>query len=181
MKTSFEVLPVEMEGISVLNLSEHLSKHEILRFWMRLFYLNEESNGIDSNDDPLFEMKRLINSFQFIDEDRALGFLNKKDILDTGYGCLTFMDEDGKMVAACRGKNMGWILKDSNRAKRVMQSLVKVSRKEEKQKDDTSSVPDITENMETTDVNSLSEYTSELLGMELLYQLLKFNKVNRYL
>lgn len=193
---SCEILPVEMEGTSLLNLSEHFSKHEILRFRMRLFYLKKEINGMDGSDNQLCEMKRLFSSFQLMDKDEDFDFFQfideheEYEILEVGDGGMTFMDEDGKMVAACRGETMGWIFKDNNRAKRLMQLLVKVSRKEGKQKDQYSSVPDFPEKMKTAgaaadqenvDVNSLSEYTSELLGMEQLYGLLKFNKVNGYL
>jgi len=120
---SCEILPVEMEGTSLLNLSEHFSKHEILRFRMRLFYLKKEINGMDGSDNQLCEMKRLFSSFQLMDKDEDFDFFQfideheEYEILEVGDGGMTFMDEDGKMVAACRGETMGWIFKDNNRAK----------------------------------------------------------------
>lgn len=109
----------DMEGMSLLNLSEH----EAMRFWMRLLYLKEQIKGLDNSDNQLCEMKRLLHLFQFIDEGNENGWM-------------TFMGEDGKMVTACRGEIMQWIFKDDRgvRAKQLIKRLIKVS-KEEKRTD----------------------------------------------
>lgn len=217
---SSEMRPVEMEGLSVLN----LSKHEAMKFWMRIFYFKKEINEMDNDDNQMYEMKKVFQSFKLKDEDKDkdddLSFVFRdSEILDVRDGCMTFMDEDGKMIAACRGEIMGWIFKDNNRAKRLMQLLIKlVSKKEGKQMDHNSSVPDPRKNMKTedtavdqenvdvkcltadtavdqenvdvkclntavdqenVDIYRLSEYTTELLGMEQLYRLLKFDKEGR--
>lgn len=166
-----EVLQAGMEGMSLLNLSEH----EAMRFWMRLLYLKEEIKGPDDNDSQLCEMKRLLHLFQFMDE----GNLN---------GWMTFMGEDGKMVAACRGEIMEWIFRDDRgvRAKLLMKRLIKVSKEEREQTHHDSSILVSTNNMQTSvvvdeenvdvDLNSLSDYTSELLELVQLHQFLEFNK-----
>lgn len=166
-----EVLQAGMEGMSLLNLSEH----EAMRFWMRLLYLKEEIEGLDNSDSQLCEMKRLLHLFQFMDEGN-------------GNGWMTFMGEDGKMVAACRGEIMERIFRDDRgvRAKLLMKRLIKVSKEVREQTHHDSSILVSTNNMQTSvvvheenvdvDLNSLSDYTSELLELVQLHQFLEFNK-----
>lgn len=95
---NFEMPQAEMEGMSLLNLSEH----EAMKFWMRLLHLKEEINGMEDSDNQLCEMKRLLHSFQFMDEyhwnENEEADVEEEDVrLDVGGGCMTFMDEDGKM------------------------------------------------------------------------------------
>jgi len=184
---NFEMPQVEMEGMSLLNLSEH----EAMKFWMRLLHLKEEINGMEGSDNQLCEMKRLLHSFQFMDE-YDWNENEEEDVpLDVGGGCMTFMDEDGKMVASCRGVIMMLIFQDGmeDGAKRLMHFLIKVLREEGKQTDHNYSLSDLTKNMQTfavdpenvdVDLDRLTEYTSQLLEMNKLYHILEFKKVDRY-
>lgn len=128
---------------------------------MRIFFLKQEIekteniNGIDTNG-----MWQVLQPFLLMEEEQSV----------------VFMDEDGKMIATCKGDVMEWIFKEDGegRAKRLIKRLVKVSKVERE-----SSIAVSTNNMQAETVNdldNLSQYTSDLLEMVQLYQLLNFNK-----
>lgn len=68
----------EMEGMHILNLSEH----EALRFWTRLSSLKREICKMDDTLIQLSGLKRLLNSFQ------------------KSESWMTLMDKDGEMVTS---------------------------------------------------------------------------------
>lgn len=163
-----EMPSAEMEGISLL------TEHETNRFWMSLRYLKEEINGMCNNDKEFYEIKSLLHLFKLMEEGN-------------GNGWMIFISKDRKTVTACGGEKMKWLFKDDkeHRAKRLIKQLVKVSREEIEQIHDESSIPASTNSMQTVvvsqenvdvDLNSLSKYTSELLEMVQIQQLLDFKK-----
>lgn len=163
-------MQLEVERAGMQNLSEDDS----MRFWMRILFLKEEIEkrenikGIDNNGKmQVQQMETLLHPFLLMEKEQSV----------------VFMDEDGKMIATCRGDVMEWIFKEDgeDRAKRLIKRLVKVSKVEREPSIAVSTnimqaVPVAVQQENVNDLDNLSQYTSDLLEMVQLYQLLNFNK-----
>lgn len=108
-----EIPQIEMQEMSVLNLSEH----QAMAFWARISSLKECINEMDANDKHLDGIKNLLD---FIDQ--GYSWMTRKFYESSGYSWLGIMDEDGKLVTIL-GKET--LKNPKDKIKELIQQLIK--------------------------------------------------------
>lgn len=108
-----EIPQIEMQEMSVLNLSEH----QAMAFWARISSLKECINEMDANDKHLDGIKNLLD---FIDQ--GYSWMTRKFYESSGYSWLGIMDEDGKLITILGKETLN---NPKDKIKELIQQLIK--------------------------------------------------------
>lgn len=115
---SREMLPAEMPGMSVLNLSEH----DVMRFWSRISLLKEAMDKIQDEDEEPSKIYSLLDFIYPRPWERSNLWM-------------VIMDEDGNLITE-QGEQIVKLLCEENqndRAKELMQQLIKGTKESRKE------------------------------------------------